>query len=199
MNPQRNLKFSILVLMLILIVIASYLLITTPPWLSTIKAKINPAWSWSIQSNTKKNFTNTQNIQPNIVKYSIYSNPQMNISFNYPEDVTIKQITKQLISVSDRSIKDTDNNTLYIYSTTVPEDSSSFKIPFTIPGPMKHSSIIKIHGFTANQEEYSDGKNEVNFLILRQKNITIVMRIPQDSKNLNRAITQIVNSIQTLN
>jgi len=102
-----------------------------------------------------------------------------------------------LISLNKISISG-DNAVLYIYSEVVPENMDNINIPFTLPGPMKHSNIIKMHEFIANQETYSDGKNEVNLLVLRKGDQTIVLRIPQNSKALEQSITQVVNSIQTL-
>jgi len=122
----------------------------------------------------------------------------MNISFIYPGNLKYKQITPQLVSLSDPSIKATDDNILYIYSTTVPENSIEFKIPFTLPGKLKETKIIKTETFTANQEIYSDGTNEVTFLVLRQNDQTIVIRIPKDSNYVSQAITDIMNSIKTL-
>jgi len=122
----------------------------------------------------------------------------MNISFIYPGNITYKQITPQIVALYDPAVKNTDDNTLYIYSTTVPEDSISFKIPFTVPGNLKQTKIIKTQTFTANQEIYSDGENEVTLLVLRQKDQTIVIRIPPNPKNVNDTITDIMNSIKPL-
>lgn len=121
----------------------------------------------------------------------------MHINFIYPTNIKLKQINPKLISLNDPSIK-ADDDILYIYSTVVPENIINFKIPFTIPGTLKHSSIIKMHGFVANQETYSDGKNEVNLLVLRKQSQTIVLRIPRNSKPLEETITDVVNSLKTL-
>ncbi|HSX08957.1 MAG TPA: hypothetical protein VLF93_02280 [Candidatus Saccharimonadales bacterium] len=200
MKFLRNKYFLIGALIIIFFAAGAYIQFTKKPWVTIPKNLTSQVGE--DQTNTKKVFYNGKYY--NIVNqktfgYEQYSNPQMNISFDYPDPLKYKQITPQLVSLSDPTVKDTDDNTLFIYSTTVPENSIKFKIPFTLPGRLKQTKIIKTQNFTANQEIYSDGTNEVMFLILRQNDQTIVIRIPKDTSYVSQAITTIMSSIKTLN
>ena len=170
------------------------------PWVTVPKNLLNPT-AGNHSTNDKQILYNGKLY--NVIKQKTFSenqfsSPQMNISFIYPGNIKLKQITPQLVALYDPVVPNTDDNTLYIYSTTVPEDSISFKIPFTIPGNLKQTKIIKTQTFTANQETYSDGKKEITFLILREGQQTIVIRIPPNSDNVSEAINDIMNSIKTL-
>lgn len=200
MRSLRSKHLIIGILAIIFFAIGVYIQFTKKPWVSLPKNLLNQT--------AVNNFGNNKQIFYNGKLYNVikqkkfseeqYTSPQMNISFIYPSNIKLKQINPQLISLSDPAIKDTDDNTLYIYSTTVPENSIEFKIPFIIPGSLKQTKIIETQTFTANQEIYSDGTNEITFLILREKNQTIVIRIPKDSSYVSAAITNIMNSIRTL-
>ncbi|HVA96098.1 MAG TPA: hypothetical protein VND99_00420 [Candidatus Acidoferrales bacterium] len=173
-----------------------------PKWILAFKDDVSQIWVKKDKKNIKllNKLVSNQLIQSNSKntnKFTMHLYQGMHIVFTYPENINYKQINSQLVALSDPSKKG-DDNTLYIYSAVVPANTDNFKIPFTIPGPMTHSSMIKIHGFIANQETYGNGANEVNLLVLRKGNQTIVLRIPPNSKSLAQTITQIVNSIQTL-
>jgi len=176
-----------------------YFQVTKTPWVTLPK---------NLTTQTEENQNDNKRIFYNGKYYNIvkqktfsknqYSSPQMNISFIFPTNIKFKQITPQLIALYDPAKQNNDDNTLYIYSTTVPENSIEFKIPFTIPGSLKQTKIIKTRTFTANQETYSDGKSKLTLLVLRQKDQTIVIRIPPNPDMVSETITYIMNSIKTL-
>ena len=199
MKFLRNKYFLIGVLIAIALCIGGYLQYTNPHRFVGVKTILDkPGTANAGKNEISYNGKLFKVIKQKTFSENQYSSPQMNISFIYPANIKYKQITPQLVALYDPAVPNTDDNTLYIYSTTVPEDSISFKIPFTIPGNLKQTKIIKTQNYVANQETYSDGKNEITFLILRQRQQTIVIRIPPDSGYVSAAITDIMNSIQIL-
>ncbi|SRR6266568_4788640 len=184
MHSLRNKYLIIIAIIIIFFGVGGYLEYTHP-WRKTPTLQ-------------KIDLSHFSNIKPTQVPEKMTQIPSMNITFMYPGNIKLTQINSQLISLSDPSKKADDTNTLYIYSATVPENTINFKIPFTVPGKLKHTNSMQLQEFTASQAVYSDGTNEADFLILRKKQQTVVIRIPKNSDAVGQAITDIVNSIKTL-
>lgn len=149
-----------------------------------------------VNSKIMTKLKNNQLEKPKPPAKKTFSDPAMNMAFNYPGNLILTRVNPQLLSISDTSATDS-GKILLIYS-TVSDNPAKLTLPFPLPGTLKTAMKITIKDFDARQVTYSDGTLETNLLLLRKKQQTIVIRIPQNSSDVDQAITDLVNSIKTL-
>jgi hypothetical protein len=178
----------------------STLLGKNPLWFLVYKDDLSEIWvkKDGLNNTLLKNLSAKQLQQLGSSDLNIFSDVSMNITFNFPKKFKIYRVNPSIIAISEESDKNAQDM-LFIFSSTLPKNESTFNMPFATNGNLKSNAIITVRDFSANQAVYSDGKNETNFLVLRKNQQVIVMRIPQNSKNLEDAINNFIDSIKLLN
>jgi hypothetical protein len=144
----------------------------------------------------KLDISHYSNATPTPAPEEITQIPSMNISFMHPVSLPVQQINPQLISITASSTDKADG--ILIYSVVTATDNKSLSVPFPITGKLKSVNSIQLREFDAKQAVYSDGKNETVLLILRQKRQLIVLRIPKKTNIASQDISEIVDTIRTL-
>ena len=175
-------KIFIAILIFLWVDAAAAYIIYTKPW-TGLGQKI------SLMNPLAKTSSSQQNTST-----KTYSNKDMHLSFQYPSGLQVTEVRSHLLSIENTSSTSVDS-TLYIFETTASNHTKTVDIPFVIKGKLKSETPIPVHDFTAKQLTYTDG---LTLLTLQKDQQFIMVRIPKDSKNVEDAITDFVDSVKLL-
>lgn len=129
--------------------------------------------------------------QQNQVVDTVFSSSGMNLTFKFPYNLRIAQLSPQLLSIS-ASGNTGKSSALLIYASTFSGDVNQVPLPYIQKGTIQASTALPLQSFHAQQLNYSDG---TAIIVLVKNKQFIALRIPQDSRLYEQAITDIINSI----
>jgi len=127
-----------------------------------------------------------------------FTSTAMNLTFAYPQTFRLKQISAQLVSLSDPAHPTLDDE-LLIYATQLSvENLDKIPVVFHITGQLKESQPIQFPGFQAVGNVYTDTAGQTQLLLLKQGQQIFAIRFPKEEDLDKKVLNKIVLSIATL-